>query len=285
MKTGPLLACGLALCALACRAPFAEPASPVERLQPWGVAAGSTEADAARVAVIAETTLAVFEGLPGFRPGPLRLHLNEFRRPSEYVVGVSVQPESGTAWAAISPSSPQVEHTTAHEMAHFYFRDVLERFPVVVEEGFCDLAAEQVFPDSPMTEGQVMIAAVSYVNEITILTGGDAWRETLAYLLEEAPTIDEALAADGREHLGGGPRQLDLHYGLGLVIARRIGLAGLVALSERARDEGLDTVPVDWIREAAGIEPPSQENLRALFAAAMGGSVDEPLILRLTGGE
>ena len=135
-----------------CRATFVEPDSPVELEREWGTAAAESEAEAERIAEIVETTLDVYRDLPGFADGELRVHFGEFRRPSESFVGVAVQPEAGAPWVAVSPRSKQVEHTTAHEMAHYYFREVSDVFPLVLEEGFCDLLAERVYRNAPSTK-------------------------------------------------------------------------------------------------------------------------------------
>lgn len=156
----------------------------------------------------------------------------------------------------------------AHELAHFYFHDVLSVFPAVVKEGACDQLEERVAPEDRSFETAVVFAGISYLEDFHLLIEGKGTRTQLEYLAKEVPSIEEALALDWRGHLVSKNRALLANFGLGTVVARAIGHRGLIELERQCKSKGLDRVPVDRILSAAGLDPLSQENLTAAFAKA-----------------
>jgi hypothetical protein len=171
----------------------------------------------------------------------------------------------------------------AHELAHFYLADLLDRLPPVVEEGYCELIASRIHPAPASKDWRMIYASVSYLDHFTVRVEGPASRAHLAYLVQDVPPIEVALAADGDELRHADSRAQDAYYGLGWVVADAVGLDGLVELEQRREERDLEKIPVDWILRRAGLEPLTQESLAAAFAHATGApSAGQPIMITLS---
>jgi len=196
-------------------------------------------------------------------------------------VGVKQEPFLGEPWIAVTRDGDHVAHNLAHEMAHFYFEDVHERFPTVLEEGLCEYLAGQVYPAPKQQRSHLCYVAASYLDSFVIEirdAEGKAW---LPFLVQPVPSVEEVFDIGWYENFHGDPRVNATLYGLGWLIADRIGWEGLIQLAIRCREEGLEVVPGEWIRAAAGIEPPTQERLRAAILEGFGVEEGEEGELRL----
>lgn len=247
-----------------------EPRSAVKLEGPWGFAAGESPAEAARLAAAIERALPVLSELEGFVPRPLRAHVVADSRLG-HLNGISVDSPRVDPWIAVSRDAPEFDFTVAHEMSHFYFRDLFASLPTVLEEGLCEHLAERVTGVSKSSQRRITLAAASYLDDFTVQVRGPGAKAGLAVLFQDVPPVDEMFEVDWRQHLRSDPRIANTLYGLGLVAVNRIGFDGVLDLVRRAEGMDLDRVPSDWILGAMGLSPPSQANLRLVFGEAVGG--------------
>lgn len=262
-----------------------EPHSSVLLERPWGIAGGESEEEALHVAAIVEQVLPVFRELEGFEERPLRVHLTDDLG-QEGFSGITSEPLFGDSWIAVLRGAEDAEHTVAHEMAHFYFDELQSRFPTVLSEGASELLADRVFPSPKRRMTLMVMAAASYLDNLTIEVRGREAKKNLPYIVQPVPSVEEVFEIGWYDNLQAESRVKAALYGLGWIIAERIGWDGMVALAGRCADEGLEVVPAEWIRSAAGIEPPTQEALRdAIFQAfgEEGAAGDAGLTITLTG--
>jgi len=235
----------------------------------WGVATAPTAEEARALADVVDAARPELAEIPGFVDRPLRIHVVPGGLPRNWS-GITVEANDGDAWVAVEGESGYTAFYAAHELAHFYLGDLLDRLPPVVEEGYCELIASHIQPAPNAKTWRLIVAAVSYLDHFTIEVDGPVSKGRLGYLVQEVPPIDVALAVDEDElpHLD--PRTHGSYYGLGWVVAEAIGLEGLVELDARREQAGLEKVPVAWILQSAGLEPLTQESLEAAFAHALG---------------
>jgi hypothetical protein len=250
-----------------------EPRSPARVEREWGFAGGTNESEALELAALVERVLPYFRTFAGFDERPLRIHQADHVGP-EKALGITVEPALGTAWVAVRRGGPHLEHTVAHELAHFYFRDLEAMYPSVLQEGMASLLAQLACPEPDTRERRLVVVAASYLDTFTIIVGSAAGKQVLPYLVQPVPSIEEVFEIGWYENFTADPRVNETVYGLGLLMAERIGWDGLVELAQRCQEQGLETVPAELIRSAAGLEPPSQANISRALREAFGGESD-----------
>lgn len=263
-----ILLCGL--CTVSCTTLPFEPDSPVLAEHEWGTAGGQSPEEVSDLANIVESVLPLFREMRGFVDSPLRIHLVEHVGVGQRD-GLTVEMPFLGQWVSVRRGSPVVPFVVAHEMAHFYFQDYQDLFPAVLEEGVCDLLATEIYTDNGAGRTQIAIAMVSYLEHVKIEMIGVQSKVRAAQLLLDVPSIEELLDYEGDDLLdiNGDVAALRV-YGIGRMLAVVIGIQGLQDLAERCEDQGLEMIPSEWILEAAGLVPPSQDNLLMAFRQALG---------------
>lgn len=265
---------------VACRAYPSEPRNAVRIERAWGVATAANEEDALALADVVERARPFLARLPGFSDRPLRIHVYPDELPLHWS-GLTVTDRHGDSWVAVERSGPFFEAAVVHELGHFYLHDVLDRLPPVMEEGFCSAFATRFRPAAEYKTQRILVAAVSYLDRFVLRVEGAEARASLAYLVQDVPPIAEALRTESNALPFLDRRVAEAYYGIGFVVADAIGAEGLAALEARRAELGLETIPVPWILDAAGLEPLTQHNLRRAFARAI-GQPDLPESERIT---
>lgn len=161
-----------------------------------------------------------------------------------------------------------------HELTHASLGPTWDALPGIVQEGLCDLMAEELGPFPGLRELRVRHAArASSLHAMFAWNGpssepskehGRARRSTLSVatglpVAERPADLDRALTLPLRARWRSRAAEDVGHlYGLGYVLARWIvERGGVVALHElcvRTREAGYDLVPAAWLRAAAGVE-------------------------------
>jgi len=258
----------LVLALTACRT-FPEPTNKHVVERSWGIATAATPADAEYLADTVEHTLEEFRRYPGFEERPLRAHVVYDDALGPHVAGLTVS-NGEDGYVLVERSGREFEHSIAHELVHYHFQELNDYFPQVVEEGICEELANRVYPTPELFERRICSAVVSYLDTFTLNVVGAGARESLPYLVQPVPSIDEALALDTRDYFDAELRAKDAFYGLGWMLVRRISFERLVALVREARRQGLPRVPVPWILASAGLDPLTPRTIRRAFSATLG---------------
>ncbi len=233
----------------------------------WGFAGGANLEEATRLAGIVEEVLPELRVLGKFEERPLRIHFAKSTGP-KLTEGITVDPFIGKPWVAVRRDREDVENTVAHELVHFYFDSVLTKFPAVMQEGMAEHVAGQLFPVPDRRVRLLVFVGAAYLDHLTIEVSGATAKQSLPYVFKPVPPIEEVFRIDWYGNLKADARARQALYGLGLLVAERIGWEGLLDLAKRCDEAGRKRVPAEWIRAAGGIEPPNQVNLRnALFEA------------------
>ncbi len=261
-----------------------EPDSPVRVERSWGFAGGESEQEAQQLAASIEKVLEYYTSLEGFSARPLRAHFADHLM-YDKIAGIRKEPLFGGAWIAVRRDAKNVENTLAHEMAHFYFPDVHDRFPAVLEEGLCEFLADQIFPAPDTRETRLVFVGASYLDSFLIEVKDATGKRMLPYLVQPVPSIEEIFEIGWYENFSGDTRVNETLYGLGWLIAERIGWEGLVALARRGDEAGASTIPPEWILAAADLHPLTHEKLRDAIHQAFGGDGGGGLLrFSLSGG-
>lgn len=268
------------LFAASCITP-SEPDSPVRVERSWGFAGGKSEQEAQELAANIEKVLQYYTTLEGFSTRPLRAHFADHLM-YDKIAGVRKEPLLGGAWIAVRRDANNVENTLAHEMAHFYFEDVHDRFPAVLEEGLCEFLADQVFPAPKTRQTRLVFVGASYLDRFLIEVKDAKGKEMLPYLVQPVPSVEEIFEIGWYENFSGDVRVNETLYGLGWLIAERIGWEGLIALARRGEEAGVSTVPSEWILAAADLHPPTSEKLSAAIVQAFGDELGGGRLLRIS---
>ena len=260
-----LVSIGTAACTGLPRAPR----NPVVLERGWGIASGRSDAQAERIAAAVEEARGVFAALPGFVDRAVAVHAVAGPLPWDSV-GITLEPRRGEPWIEVEDTGESVPFVVAHELAHVYFAGLSAALPQLLEEGLCDLLAARVFEDRSLHQARLGTAAVSYLDSFTLSIRGAGAKRYLRYLVQEVPTVEEALELDSDDFLRSEARAKDAFYGLGWTLATCIGFEEIVALVGRARGAGLERVPPAWVLAAAGLDPLTPEALNRAFARAIG---------------
>lgn len=245
-----------------------EPNSKIRVDRSWGFAGAASTHEAEELASVVEDVLPELSELGGFRARSLRIHLSE-ELGNPRIEGITVESGFGDAWIAVRRGRESLKNTVAHEMVHFYFDGVLSRFSNVFQEGLAEYMAGELYPDPKRRKRMLVFVAASYLDNFTIEVQTESGREHLPYLVQPVPSVEELFELDWYDHLTSEPRVSETLYGLGLLMAERIGWDGMVELVERADREGLNHVPGEWVRSAAGLEPPTVAKVRAAVLDAL----------------
>lgn len=259
------------LCALVCGCAGlpSEPQSFFVVERSWGIAGGRSEEESLFLAGIIEEVLPVYSELQGFTERPLRAHLTGDLG-IDHFAGMTVEAPGRRAWIMVRRNANNVELTVAHEMAHYYFEELQSKFPIIVEEGLCEMQSGMVFDAEEQFETRVLMAAASHLDHVIIEVDGPEAKAMLVWLLEAVPSVEEALQLGWRGNLKATPRTAATSYGLGWLLVKLIGWEGMLELARRADQEGFEHVPTEWILTAAGIQPLTQKNLDRAFRRALG---------------
>ncbi len=279
---GLLAAQTLVLSALGCRAVPSHPRW--EHRLDHGVVRAEDPAQADEVAALVRAALPSVQALPGTHRRPLVLHVVE-QLPNELMDGatfhiVDLPDDAGNGsdtypleWIEICADALPRRRLSliAHELTHFYLGEVWGVLPQVVEEGLAQLVSTQVDPrygaEIRVENAVALATAISGGLTVEMPRPAEAsapadgepelvpWWVSGEVDTSQLPTAREALALDANGMWtiedAGSQRVL---YGLGYLLASRIGVDGLYALCQRARAEGLERVPAEWLFEAAELD-------------------------------
>lgn len=257
---------------------------------PGLVRAGSPE-EARRVAAMLERLApAVLERLPGSRAQDLEVWVQE--SPAIYRFARSTYADADGFYAAdprrihLRSAADDVERTLAHELVHASLGRAWRSLPGTIEEGLCDAISAELVPGGAarMRAGRISSACLAtggllldldvYVAESSAAPGarlsyharmkleGDPPREVDPLLVFE---VEAGLSSS---KVGGDAKKA--YYGLAFLVVdravERVGVAGLYALCERARDARREVSP-DELLAAAGLDRDPQSWRAALLEA------------------
>ena len=177
-----------------------------------------------------------------------------------------------------------------HELGHFLLGSDWDPLPPFLEEGLCDwlrIHDPQKVPDQRRSQLTVM-AVLALGGELYVratLPDGDG-RSRRHATLDFFTSLPDVEAVSGHSSMGllfGRADERLAAHALGYVIVerleQRVGLDGILELCERAREERLARVPLEWVYEAAGLRGP--EDLAATLAASLNEEQLELLVSSL----
>jgi hypothetical protein len=254
-------------------------APPIVERTPHGVIrATDVQAGRAYLEDFVEFHAAIREMLPDTRDGDVEIWVGDIAHVHEQ--------GSETAWADAftltwsSGRTPRVHlpgenksvaerrNLIAHELVHALLGPSWQTLPTALEEGLATWVATQLEPRSYQRITKLLAAGPDRIAHLgfTAQVGMHRLRMpdptvTLAIASARDTSLEEVLSypRGGRLYPEGRSEKLRL-YGVGLAlvetIVERNGIDGLHALALRAQDGGHESVPTEWILEAAGaIEP------------------------------
>lgn len=234
--------------------------------------------------------------VPGSSCDPVEVWVQD--EPALYAFAGSAYSDADGFWAEgvgrihLRASRDRLERTLAHELVHRTLGPEWDALPGTLEEGLCDVVASRVCPESSakLRAGRLSSAAFATGGlfldlELALAPHEATGRATAPEVcwsarlrIDADPTIRlEPLAVFSvRAGLSTSPVSSDEkkgYYGLAYLVIERIvaaeGLAGLHARCVRARERGLDEVPVDELLAAAGLTR-DDESWRAAALASLG---------------
>jgi len=194
---------------------------------------------------------------------------------------------NGDAWLIQVPDTHKFEWILAHELTHALLDEAWEPLGGTLEEGLCEYVASLRAPHLlPMRKLQVhMGAAALFGHDGTGIffsqaqPGDDGvkvrWIGEKGKLPEETWTMDQLRFYLAQESIA---PFADVRAGLQRIgtflvfrIVERRGLAGLLQLCQRARNEGHATLPFEWTMQAAGfdLKPIASRSLHDQFIRAL----------------
>jgi len=279
-------------------------APPAQRVEgPAGAVRAASLARAEEVAgFLAELQPLVLAALPGARERSLEVWVQE--SPRLYRFAASGYSEADGFWAAgqgrihLREGADSLQRTLAHEIVHADLDGPWQLLPGTVEEGLCDWVSALVCPEAAprMRAGRLIAACfatggmelgldVVVPREVHRL-GIDVGFSAEIVLHGGTPlALDPAQVFDVRAGLSSttlSPEHKRAFYGLAYLlvdrIARRVGLEGLYGLCRRARAEGREEVPAEWLLAAADLHGTGREEWRAAVHAALGSEELEQLL-------
>jgi hypothetical protein len=186
--------------------------------------------------------------------------------------------------------SQSLRRTLAHELVHAALEGPWKTLPGTMEEGLCDVVSILLCPENAthMRTGRLSAAAFAMGGlnlEVELfLSGKDSalgmqigTRTHVRLLADEESELqpDEVFSVAA----GLSTTQLPINdkkalYGLSFLVVERIheriGLTGLYKLCVRAETFGHETVPVEWLLEAADLGGATPEEWRAALRDAIG---------------
>ena len=254
-----------------------EPRNPHTVEAAWGLASAREAEVATRISVAVERTLEAYRDLPGYvAVDRLRVHgVADLEVRGSEVSGLFLS-KPGDQYILVEDDDPRkLEHTIAHEVAHATFPG-LSRLPQIVEEGVCHLLAETVMgpEERDALRAQTTLA---FVDRVRIHAETRGWREGLLQLLDvRVPPLEVALEVDQPFASEWSPGPL---YGLGELLARRIGLGPLLQITADATNE--EPIPPVAVLALAGLDSPDRAELDELVREVWWSGSEEPLVIRL----
>lgn len=215
------------------------------------------------------------ERIPGLVDRPVEVWLQEElsarflgTRSRETTYGFTLEP-----WLGNTPEIHLLEDDwiscLPHELTHAWLGPNWRPLPGILQEGLCDLMAEELGPFPGL--GSLRVRHAALAGDLTAVfrwntstAGGKAARRELTSFTGTMPVapapvpLERALALELRSGWRARPSTEVGHlYGLGYVFARWIvergGVRALHELCLRAAREQLDLVPLAWIEAAAGL--------------------------------
>jgi len=183
-----------------------------------------------------------------------------------------------------------LERTLAHELVHASLGESWSALPGTIEEGLCDVLATHLSPENAeeMRAGRLSAAAFALGGlelEVEVLLPGDDHpggirigclsRVRLLGLASSDLVPEEVFEVEaGLSSTDISTNEKKVFYGLSFVLVERIearhGFAGLHELCLRARGEGHERVPREWLLEAAGLKNAGREEWRSAIHGAIG---------------
>lgn len=251
-----------------CRGVPREPKSATILERSWGIAGGRSDQEAQRLIHMVEHVLPAYRGLEGFVERPLRAHITGSLG-GAHLAGITVEPLVGHPWVAVNREARDFELALAHELAHFYFEEQQARFPSIIEEGMCELLSGLAYDASDLFRRRLMLAGVAYLDHLEFRVKDARGKLSVAALRAAAPDIEEALAMNWSRLFRADRATAVACYGVGFLLVQRIGWQGLLRLVQRADRSDQAKVPIPWILEAAGLEQPLEDSLRAALIEAL----------------
>lgn len=179
----------------------------------------------------------------------------------------------------------------AHEFTHYLLGDEWLPLPMIVEEGLCDLVAEQLDPATGaqrrMSHAVLLASWLGPGLSVTRTDRATGRMETITLRVnidrEEMPSVVSMLRFDERSyHSIRDPKQNQLLYAFGYLLVSRIGIEKLSALCAQAREAGVDAVPPEWLLAAAGVRPGDEESWKRVVDGLIGGVELEAMEKALT---
>ncbi len=198
-----------------------------------------------------------------------RIRLRPFESVPDNVNGITV----GNDRILLRESDRELRETMCHELVHHSLAPEWETLPTIIEEGLCEAVSERIAARD-RTRFRVsrlhgaLHAFGGFRGELLIaIDAGErgAIRESIPFRARDdqpagAP-IHDALTLRGGMHDVFAGRLGTRHYAVGYWIVERIlqrrGFEGLHDLAVRAVDEDRETIPSDWIYDAAALPPDS----------------------------
>lgn len=290
----------LALLAASCTSLPSEPESRVVVTGSAGFVGARDEATAkAYLEMLERLTPAVRAALVDALARPVRLHVGEhvaLTGATRYLGGVTVHTPDA-AWISLSTRAASPENVLAHELVHHSLGPSWSTLPPMLEEGLCDVIAEDVSRTSDASERGARLVAVH-----TWAGGGFELPESLRARLDDgAPAAvrattrvswtsmpadlpepssllaSEALLPRDEETLN----ERGFADAIAYVLVRRIGVESLHALCVRAAREGRSRVPPSWILASAGLEDGDARGWREAARALEGPREFDWIVQRL----
>ncbi len=289
----------LTLVAFSCRTVPAHP--PWEqRIEHGIVRAGDAQQAQEAADLIAQALPRILE-LPGTHRRALVLHVVD-QLPNELMDGATfhianlpddaVQEDFGypLEWIEISATAlPRRKLSlVAHELTHYYLGEVWDALPQVVEEGLAQLVSMEVDPrygaEIRVENAVALSTAISGGMTVEMpravdasMTGAEAAAPLVPWWVSgdvdatQLPSATEALELDagGMWTIEDAGSQRVL-YGLGYLLASRIGIERLHELCVKAREEGHGRVPADWLYAEAGLDPEEPRRWKTAIADMLG---------------
>lgn len=294
-----LVSLGLALLA-ACASVPSEPESRVVVHGAHG-SVGASDAATARayLALLDRYAPLVRAAIVDARVRPVRLHVDEeieIAGATPYLGGVTVH-TAHAAWIVLSTRVAAPENVLAHELVHHSLGASWNTLPPVLEEGLCEVIAEDVSRASDASERGARLVALH-----TWAGGGFELPESVRARLDDGspasvrasmrvswtsmpadlPKPSSLLASDALlprddEALN----QRGFADAVAYVLVRRIGIDALHALCVRAGREGRSRVPASWILASAGLDDGDADGWRDAARALEGPRELEWIVDRL----
>jgi hypothetical protein len=256
------------------------PPPPIVVETPYGDVRAETSGKASEVAQLLERLAPEIKSLlPGVQDRPIDVWVQDelavylFHERPESVRGFTLLENEFDAKRIHLQEGGQSPWYLAHELVHALIGPSWAPLPGILEEGLGDVIAETLNPEyEEHIRSHRLLNASAFTGGLELEVvyrqpGTGPWRAWPVVTTAARLQLGPAVAQGTLEELLRTPRS-DLHqrwadipesfYGISwLVVARikeRIGLEGLHGLCLRARAEGLELVPVEWLESAADVQ-------------------------------